>query len=273
MQPVLFLNSRDKAIAVLVEKLRAHGFWSDEEPRRFSRALEQQVRYFQQTHLGPKGEFLVPDGVVGPDTWWALERASGDAQRSNLEPTVPAGLGPKRASILQVALAEHQKGVTEQPDGSNRGPEIDKYLPAWSRRSPRGPAWCCYFYSWVVQQALGTSPLGLVIGSCARARAQAVKRQLWVPSTLRGNRPFPGDAFVMEHGDGTGHIGFVLRVSADGTTINTVEGNCGNRVKVGLRSLSAHDIVGFIDNVPDETREDFERGVLSASAVENASTR
>ena len=100
-----------------------------------------------------------------------------------------------------------------------------------------------------------------------------MKRQLWVPSTLRGNRPFPGDAFVMEHGDGTGHIGFVLRVSADGTTINTVEGNCGNRVKVGLRSLSAHDIVGFIDNVPDETREDFERGVLSASAVENASTR
>ena len=56
-------------------------------------------------------------------------------------------------------------------------------------------------------------------------------------------------------------------------TITAVRDKYTGVSKVGLRSLSAHDIVGFIDNVPDEAREDFERGVLSASAVENASTR
>ena len=50
--------------------------------------------------------------------------------------------------------------------------------------------------------------------------------------------PVPGDAFVMLYQDGTGHIGFVLRVvKANATAFNTLEGNCGNRVKVGCRQM------------------------------------
>jgi hypothetical protein len=273
MQSTLVLNSRDKSVSALVEHLRAHGFWSEATPDRFDRALEQQVKYFQQTHQGPDGRFLAPDGVVGPATWWALLNASGEGQRSHLAPTIPGGLSPRRACVLEVALAEHKKGVHEQPDGSNRGPEVDKYLPPWQRTSRKGPPWCCFFYSWVVRQALGVYPLRTILGGCAEARARAVERNLWIPKTLRAERPLPGDAFVMDHGNGTGHIGFVLRVSPDGATINTVEGNCGNRVKVGVRSFASEEIVGFIDNVPDETSADYERGVLGADLVDSASTR
>jgi hypothetical protein len=74
--------------------------------------------------------------------------------------------------------------------------------------------------------------------------------------------PIPGDAFVMLYRNGgaftgRGHIGFVLRVEVIGgsaTAIDTVEGNAGNRVKVGHRSLTAPAIVGFINQYPDDAQ-------------------
>jgi hypothetical protein len=71
----------------------------------------------------------------------------------------------------------------------------------------------------------------------------------------------------MERGRGRGHIGFVLRISHDGAQINTVEGNCGNRVKLGLRDLSDPEIVGFIDNLKDENASDFDRGIVAVDDV------
>ena len=60
--------------------------------------------------------------------------------------------------------------------------------------------------------------------------------------------PVPGDAFVMLYQDGTGHIGFVLRVvkARNATAFNTLEGNCGNRVKVGCRQMDQSILVGFV---------------------------
>ena len=273
MNPTLFLGAVDPAIFKLVEDLRAQGFWTGAPPEQLDVQLEQTIKHFQQSHLGPDGKFLLADGVVGQSTWWALDNPSGARQRSAISASVPAGLGPQRTRLLQLALAEHDKGVTEVPDGSNRGPQIDKYLPEWARKSPHGPSWCCYFYSWVVRQALGSYPLGALEGSCAKARLRAAQRGLWTPTSVRGLRPIPGDAFVFDHGGGLGHIGFVLRVSADRTQMNTVEGNAGNRVKVGLRRLDEPTLVGFIDNVPGEAGTDFELGVSLAPELARESTR
>jgi hypothetical protein len=85
------------------------------------------VTYFQQTHVGPNGAFLDVDGVVGPDTWWALRNPSGAAQKSGLDPDIPRGLTPLRTRLLEIALAEHAKGVKEIPDGAIWSPEIAKY--------------------------------------------------------------------------------------------------------------------------------------------------
>lgn len=271
--PILVLGSRDPALRKLVAQLRRAGFWSDDsEPTDMTEALEQSVRAFQQGHVDARGEFLSADGVVGPSTWWALENAEGEAQRSHLRAHLPAGLGPLRTKILEVALAEHEMGVQEQPSRSNRGPEVDKYLPEWARSVRVGPPWCCFFYSWVVKQALGQYPLGEREGSCARARRRAGERKLWRAKSM-GAAPLPGDAFVIDHGGGSGHIGFVLRVSEDGSEINTVEGNCSDRVKLGLRSLRTPHLLGYIDNVPGERPEQFERGVVKVGAVDRDNTR
>jgi hypothetical protein len=48
--------------------------------------------------------------------------------------------------------------------------------------------------------------------------------------------------------DGTGRIGFVLRVvkARNATAFSTLEGNCGNRVKVGCRQMDQSILVGFV---------------------------
>jgi hypothetical protein len=172
--------------------------------------------------------------------------------------------------VLETALAEHTKGVAERPDGSNRGPEVDKYLPSSLREgNAAGPPWCCFFYSWVVHEALRRWPLGTQVGSCAEARRRAGQLSLWKPKSMPNSEPIPGDAFVMDRGGGHGHIGFVLRVSEDGKQINTIEGNCGNRVKLGLRNLADPEIVGYINDVQNELTSTFDRGIVLVQNVQN----
>ena len=272
--PMLVLGASGPAVQLLARKLQEAGALPlGPAPDQFTDELEGSVKDFQQTHVGQDGVFLKSDGVVGPATWWALHNASGPAQHSQLSAAVPAGVGPLRRRILEVALGEHAKGVAERPFGSNRGPELDKYLPDWLTKTSAGQPWCCFFYSWVVKEALGEWPLGQREGSCAKARERAGTLGIWRPKTMRAEHPLPGDAFVIDAGKGKGHIGFVLRVSKDALEFNTVEGNCGNRVKLGLRRLDEPNLVGFIDNVSGEHPVEFERGVVSASSVARETTR
>jgi hypothetical protein len=88
--------------------------------------------------------------------------------------------------------------------------------------------------------------------------------------------PVPGDAFVMLHHDGTGHIGFVLRVdkAKNATAFNTVEGNCGNRVKVGRRQMDQSTLVGFINQYSLEKKpRSWETGLVTADDVGAEGTR
>lgn len=275
-QASLLLGMAHPDVRELIERLRAAGYWTaTQTPTEITPDVETQILEFQRTHLGPDGRFLTVDGVVGDATRWALAHPDGDAQRSNIRATIPRGLGPQRTRILEVALQEHARGVVEVPNGSNRGPDIDKYLPQWAKTQP-GPAWCCFFYSWVVRSALEAWPLGQQIGSCRNARQRAGALGLYAPKALHPERPIPGDAFVMDRGGGHGHIGFVLRLSEDRKRINTVEGNCGNRVKIGLRELGDPELVGFIDNVPSEADTGFDLGIapaISAGPVSGDSTR
>jgi hypothetical protein len=275
--PLLVLGSNDAAaLKLLSDKLREHGHWPHvEAPESFTPELEHAVTDFQMTHLGRRRAPLDVDGVVGDDTWWALFNAVGEPQRSHITARIPNGLGPQRKSLLEVALAEHAKDVHEDPPGSNRGAHVDRYLPEHFRDDEKGPPWCCFFYSWVAKEALGGWPLGRREGGCASARALAGRMGLWIPKYLAAEKqhPIPGDAFVMDKGSGHGHIGYVLRVSEDGRSINTLEGNCGNRVKLGLRALTDPQIVGYIDNVPGEQNVGFERGVVEAAHVGQAATR
>jgi hypothetical protein len=68
------------------------------------------------------------------------------------------------------------------------------------------------------------------------------------------------------------HIGLNLRVSADDATIDTVEGNCANRVKIGRRRTA--ELGGFIDLRPLEHGTGWQRGLsLTGSSSASDSTR
>lgn len=263
------LGSRGSEVAEMQGILLAHGFGVGrlvvngvvDDP------TMDALLYFQQTHLGSNGHFLDPDGKVlvgGTETWWALHNASGDAQRSYFDPFIPDGVTGLARSLLAVALAEHAKGVREEPDGSNWGPELKKY------GGQAGWPWCCLFTSWCEKIAFGEYPLGALYALCAAAwkRAKEMGRTFAaVSGQLR-----PGQQFMILRGDGTGHTGFIAAVSEDETVVNTVEGNCGNRVKVGQRPVS--QFAGVIDlfSLPLDSMP-FKRGLFSATPVAQDGTR
>lgn len=290
---ILKKGSKGGAVMEVIDLLANQGFYSDTSnflAAKFNVGVEDAVIYFQQTHLGRDGKPLQVDGIVGPETMWALKHPTGKAQKSNLNPLIPRGITGERLTVLNVAVAEHAKGIRERPNGSNRSKEIDKYFPKWwldkhgsSRHLAKGLPWCCYFVSWVFKEALGAYPTGRIEGSCSRFAQKAmehpdqwVSRDAVLESTIR--MIYPGDIFMILHPKKpgkaqTGHTGIVLRVNEEETKINTIEGNCGNRVKCGLRDIS--DITGFIDpfEVEETLTPGFQKTLLRRKSVKNDGTR
>lgn len=267
-------GDKGEEVKILQRILKEQGFFKGIIGGNFLKLTQEAVIHFQETHLGPDGEFLVPDGVVGEKTWWALENPVGLEQKSNLPGKIPEGLTPLRIRQLEIALKEHADNVHEIPNGSNWGDGIIKY------GGLEGAPWCCYFWSWSNKQCFGEYSLTAKYGLCKSAWEKA--QQLEMARNKGDYIPIPGDAFVMlykENGrfTGRGHVGFVLRVAvSDGkaVAINTVEGNSGNRVKVGKRLLSEESLIGFINNFPaDEQPTDWEKGLVQAISVADDPTR
>lgn len=276
MHETVRFGSTGPAVGKLAELLTKHGCGPkppvDADNPTFDRAVENMALYFQMTHQGLDGEWLAVDGVVGKGTWWALENATGEAQRSFLEAGIPTGITGKRRAILETAVKQH--GVREDPHRPNRGSEVDRFIPQDNLEN--APPWCCYFASWVTREVFGDDPVGKPVASCYKAWQHANKLGRWEPND--GRVPTPGDAFVILTKDPdtvdwcTGHIGFVLQVAEDGKSVNTVEGNCGDRVKIGRRELADPKLRGFINIAGDHP--DFVRGSLrGAKGLGSSRTR
>lgn len=278
----LRMGDRGDDVRALQTILQEQGFYPYSVGDNFQKRTRQAVIYFQETHLGPEKEFLVADGIVGDNTWWALENPSGEAQRSYIPGRIPDNLTPLRNRQLEIALAQHRLGVQEVPDGANWSEAIGVYGVPLNEKNGKGQPWCCYFWSWCNKQCFGNYSLKNLRarGHCKSTWEAALRQGMAFPK--EAYNPLPGDAFVMlyrENGrfTGFGHIGFVLRVAFQNgraVTINTVEGNAGNRVKVGKRHLSSPDIIGFINNFPvDEQDMHWEKGLVEAGMAEHVSTR
>ncbi|HEY0364801.1 MAG TPA: CHAP domain-containing protein [Solirubrobacteraceae bacterium] len=133
----------------------------------------------------------------------------------------PAAQGTGGAGAL--AAAQNQVGVSEQPPGSNDGPQIAEYRTA-TAGSGVGP-WCAYFTSWAAAQA------GVPLGEAGQGFGSVSALYGWAQRTGRatpagpGVQPNPGDLIVW----GGEHIGIVESVDPDGS-IHTIEGNSSNAV-------------------------------------------
>ncbi len=110
-------------------------------------------------------------------------------------------------SALNIALS--QNGVSEQPKGSNGGPEVTQYLKSVGMGA--GNAWCMAFVYWCVNKAaadLGRkNPLVKTAGVMLQYNSTSLRK---LPKTAKNIQP--GDIFIMQFGHGTGHTGFVKEV-------------------------------------------------------------
>ncbi|MFV0261396.1 MAG: CHAP domain-containing protein [Kluyvera sp.] len=136
-----------------------------------------------------------------------------------------------------IDIAKSQLGVSEQPLGSNDGPQVKEYLKSAGIDFPA--AWCAAFVVWChLQASINSIPkTGGVL-------------DLWNKSP--DNRvidPQPGDVMILDYGNGQGHTGIVIEVN--GNTLTTIEGNTnddGSRegYEVAQRSRSAGKCKGFL---------------------------
>lgn len=147
-----------------------------------------------------------------------------------------------------IEIARTQIGVTEHPPGSNRGPEVDKYLAAAGLDASSGHyAWCAAFCSWSIIEA--AKALGFAPRFKRSARALGLLERnpdLILPA------PLPQCIGVIDHDGTLGHAFFIYDIDAnDPGLLMTLEGNsdvAGSRTggSVVLRSRRVEECKGFI---------------------------
>lgn len=122
-------------------------------------------------------------------------------------------------TFAQQALAA---GVRGGQPARFQGPEVTAYLTDVGIAYPA--AWCAAFVYSMFEQAVAADSTGIAINPCPRT-AGALHMYELAPLRCRVRLPAPGDVFVLSHGGGKGHVGFVESVSPDGLEITTVEGD------------------------------------------------
>jgi hypothetical protein len=121
---------------------------------------------------------------------------------------------------LSVAIT--QVGKEEMPRGSNWGEPVKTFLASVGIRFPA--SWCAAFVYWSFDQASNemglNNPLIRTAGVLDHWHRASAVHKIYKDYQ-------PGDIFIMDHGGGLGHTGFIEFVEVtDGQIIlNTVEGN------------------------------------------------
>jgi hypothetical protein len=209
----------------------------------FGRDTLTTVRAFQSTTLDANNQPLYVDGIVGEKTWNSLFAI-------DLKPSPHPS--PLQQHALQFAI--QQLGVQENPIGSNRGDQIDKYLK--SVNAPAGVLWCAGFVYWCFQQAsyeiCTINPL-IKTAHCLTHwnRTQGQRIATVRLNSVNQSNIKPGSIFIIQYKNGMGHCGIVKEVKAN--TIITIEGNTNlNHSREGYgvfqHTLKNSDInTGFIN--------------------------
>lgn len=144
---------------------------------------------------------------------------------------------------LQRAIS--QIGVRETK--RNRGPEVDAYLIAAGLDPTRGEyAWCCAFAYWSFRMAA----LDLGVKNPMTRTASGIHLWQSTPDHFKVKIPVPGALFVVDHGKGQSHVGFVEYVSGghfDGPSGNSNPDGGREGYEVCRYPRRNDSALGFID--------------------------
>jgi hypothetical protein len=161
--------------------------------------------------------------------------------------------------VINVAAAEEQQHVREEPLGSNRGPRVDQYLRSAGIDPGTGSyPWCASFIVWCFDNAARQ------LGLASPVPRTAGVHDMWQKAGRAGFRRIPYDAaigdpsqvqpghvFFIDTGEGHGHTGLV--VGRDGNEFQTIEGNTnelGGREGIGVFARSRpvrQATLGFVE--------------------------
>lgn len=250
---VIQIGDADASVLTIQRRLNQLGCGPIDTDGVFGSQTAAAVRLFQARYPDGDGQPLRVDGMVGAITWAALfgAVAAGGTAR-------PAG--PLVAKALEVA--DGQVGVMEQPVGSNRGPQVDRYLRAAGLDPARGSyPWCAAFLYWCFAEAakaLGSgNPVVRTAGVLEhwnRAGDAGIARITAAQAHMHEDLVKPGHIFIIDTGDpgGAGHTGLIEAVQAG--KLVSIEGNTndgGAREGIGVFRRVGRRVrdvnVGFID--------------------------
>jgi hypothetical protein len=248
---VVKVGYKNKATVIAIQhRLNELGCGPIDEDGDFGKQTLNAVLLFQARFPDTDGLPLKVDGEVGTITWAVLFGAQSVTVRNDTS-------APLLAAVI--VFAGTQVGVMEQPPGSNRGPQVDKYVRSVGLDPSGQFAWCVAFIYFCFEQAaqkLGRSnPMiktGGVMDHWNRAGEKGIPRITAAKATGNPALVKPGHIFVISTGGGLGHSGLVERVT--GGKLVTIEGNTndgGSRNGVGVFRRSMRSVAsinkGFID--------------------------
>lgn len=226
--------------------LLAKGYASISPDGVFDAKFKSLVKLYQSQHADSLGRPLAVDGEVGSLTWGSIFGAT------------PANTAPTGEAAAALGVAISQIGVMENPVGSNRGDMVDEYQRVAGLAVPPGNFWCMAFVYWCFRKGgNGTTAFPKTAG-CLDAWNKVKKGapgRILTRATALANPALvkPGMVFILDHGGGLGHTGFV-RQSVSGA-LKTVEGNTnpnGSNNGIGVFELNSRKVIdaslkGFID--------------------------
>jgi cell wall-associated NlpC family hydrolase len=248
---IIKVGDTDASIVKKIEqRLNAVGCGPIAEDGVFDKAeTERAVKLFQTRFTDTQGNPLKNNGQIGPLTWGAMFGASSVPSTSH---------APTSLTKEAITFATTQIGVLEHPLGSNRGPEVDKYLAAVGL----GPNnfWCVAFTYFCYQQA--ANKLGVPNPHIKTAgvlnhwnKAKNKSGALRITKNDAVNNPgliTPGSLFIIDNGGGFGHTGIVTGIVSG--LLETIEGNTnpgGSSNGIGVFKRNARKInsinKGFIE--------------------------
>ena len=187
---------------------------------------------------------------------------------------IPLSDPSKDGETFAGVLASH-RDAKEEPKGSNKGPEVTKYLQSVGLSS--GLPWCMAFVYYIfddVCKRLGKTNTTVKTGGCLNHWNQApadakvpVDQVKSKPSLIR-----PGQIFIMTRpGKGLGHTGIVVAVDEKDRSFTSMEGNTndqlsgeGDRVGINKRKIDGTNLVGFIDYFKNSRTPEFETDISKA---------
>jgi len=260
--PILRRGSRGNEVLRLQELIFLRGFPVDKDGI-FGRGTEEAVVTIQMA------EGLDADGIVGPATWKAIEEPDSSEKSTSPAPSderqgqidwviseIPEDAHPTARAMLLVAAGF--LGASEEPKGSNHGPQIaplvEGYAHYWGIRPPGYYPWCAMYAVQCIRMSLGVQwedaslPFdGKWQGSGYQMELWAKKHGKWIPAS---QTPPAGAIFIMGRG-GSGsdksststsrHVGIVVKPGAKHLCLG---GNESDKVKASYRKPSS--LMGYI---------------------------